>query len=103
MSIFQETAKVTLHHARTWSIKKLGSYLLKLTMAAKEEDITEECLRDYVRAILLQTDVSPKSRANRLSDVSVVFKANSLPDSLPNNIQQVAELVRNINSGRIKA
>ena len=102
MSIFQETAKVTLVHARTWSIKKLGSYLLRLTTAAREEDITEECLRDYVKAILLQTDMSPKSRSNRLSDVSAVYKANLLPENLPNNIQEAAELIRNINSGRIK-
>lgn len=102
MSIFQEIAKGTLDHAKTWSVKKLGSHLLKLTAVAREEYITEQCLRDHVKAILLQTDMSPKSRANRLSDVSVVYKANSLPHSLPNNIQQAAELVRNINTGRTK-
>lgn len=84
--------------------------LLTLAIAARglvEEDTAREAFKDAFAAALSVTmgvtdeeARSSKSLANRVSDAMAIFKCETLPAILPQNLQQAADTVRKANPNK---
>jgi hypothetical protein len=114
-----QTAAVTAFNVAQWRTDLTSAatqfasgakQLLTLAIAARglvEEDTAREAFKDAFAAALSVTmgvtdeeARSSKSLANRVSDAMAVFKCETLPAILPQNLQQAADTVRKANPNK---